>query len=111
MREKELTMKFNKQDVGVFIEGATVYSPTEQAFQVIYFAINQGFNIDRQAVWEAEQLYKTDDWKPQDYEDNDFLLEDSLEYLNTHCTDEGVVFTFVDTDFVLLDSGYDKVVE
>lgn len=104
-------MKFSKADVGVFIEGATLYSPTEQGFQIIYFAINQGFNIDRQAVWEAEQIYKTGEWSYDDYEDNDFLVEEALSFLNTKCTDDDVAFTFVDSDFVLLDSGYDKVVK
>lgn len=105
-------MKFNKQDVGVFIQGASLYTSTEQNFKILDFAVAQGFDIDEHELAHAKLDYEHNndelgyDW----FEDLGYVVEDALEYLNNNCVEKGVVFTFVDTDFVLLDSNYESMV-
>lgn len=97
-------MKFSKEDIGVFVSGATVHNPTEQTFAILDFAVSQGYEIDTDALEHAKLDYKDNEteldysW----YEDLDWALEDALGYLNTQCVEEGVAFTFRDTDFVLI---------
>lgn len=90
-------MKFSKEDVGVFVEGATLYNPTEQSFQVLRFAMSQGFEYD------FPEDTNTDDWSYDEFEDLGWAVEEAIAYLNTECCDDDVAFTFVDTDFVLVD--------
>lgn len=104
-------MKFNKEDVGLVIEGASVNNYTEQSFKILEFAYAQGFPIDHNELQHARLDYETDSDVPVDfYEDLGYVVEDALVYLNTECCEQGVVFTFVDTDFVLLDSNYESMV-
>lgn len=96
-------MKFSKEDVGVFVEGANLYDSTEQTFKILDFAISQGYEIDENELTHAKLDYQhSDNLDPDFFEQLDFALEDSLQWLNTHCTEEGVAFTFRDTDFVLI---------
>ena len=107
-------MKFNKEDVGVFVSGATVHNPTEQTFAILDFAVSQGYEMDTDALEHAKLDYKHnyDELDYSWFEDLDWALEDALGYLNTKCVDEGVVFTFWDTDFVLIDAnGLDNAQE
>lgn len=105
-------MKFGKEDVGVFVQGANLYTSTEQNFRILDFAVSQGYELDEHELAHAKLDYENNndelsyDW----YEQLDFALEDALAYLNKNCVEQGVVFTFVDTDFVLLDSNYDSMV-
>jgi hypothetical protein len=105
-------MKYSKQDIGVFIPGVTENDSVEQNFKIIDFAITNGFEIDIQELSYAKDEYANDKdelgwgW----FEDIGYVTEEALEYLNTKCVEQGVVFTFVDTDFVLLDSNYESVV-
>lgn len=98
-------MKFNKEDIGVFVSGATVNNPTEQTFAILEFAVANGYEMDTEALATAKKSYELDydslgyDW----FEELDWALEDALAYLNTKCVDSGVAFTFWDTDFVLID--------
>lgn len=104
-------MKFGKDDIGVFVEGASLYSSTEQTFKILEFAVAQGYQIDEHELAHARLDYEADrDDLPYDwYEDLGFALEDALHYLNTQCCDDGVVFTFWDTDFALIDvNGLDR---
>lgn len=105
-------MKFNKEDVGVFVEGASLHNPTEQTFKILDFAVSQGFEIDEHELSHAKLDYEfnNDELSYDWYEQLDWALEDALGYLNTKCVEQGVVFTFRDTDFVLLDSNYESVV-
>lgn len=93
-------MKFGKNDLGVYVEGASLYNPTEQSWHIVNFARNHGFNFDYDewAAVVAEENEMSDD----DYENLSYLLEDALYYLNDNCCEDGVVFTFRDTDFVLI---------
>lgn len=105
-------MKYGKSDVGVFVAGATENDSVEQNFKIIDFAITNGFKIDEQELAYAKDEYANDydalgwGW----FEDIGYVTEEALEYLNTNCVEQGVVFTFVDTDFVLLDSNYESMV-
>jgi hypothetical protein len=105
-------MKYGKSDVGVFVAGATENDSVEQNFKIIDFAITNGFEIDEQELAYAKDEYVQDKdelgwgW----FEDIGYVTEQALEYLNTNCVERGVVFTFVDTDFVLLDSNYESMV-
>lgn len=88
--------KYGYYDRGVYVSGDTLYSPTEQAYYVIQFARNEGFeaelpNFDNMAAWGVDEL-----------EDFGFLLEEAVAYLNNNCVEDGYVFTFRDTDFVLI---------
>jgi hypothetical protein len=104
-------MKFNKEDVGVVVEGATVNNYTEQSFKILEFAAAQGMYIDENELAHARLDYEADNDVPIDfYEDLGWAVEEALDYLNKNCVEQGVVFTFVDTDFVLLDSNYDSMV-
>jgi hypothetical protein len=106
-------MKFSKEDVGVFVSGSTVYNPTEQTFAVLDFAISQGFYIDENELAHYKLDYQTEDGiSYAGLEDLDYALEDALDYLNTKCCEEGVAFTFYETDFVLIDyNGLDNASE
>jgi hypothetical protein len=105
-------MKYGKSDVGVFVAGATENDSVEQNFKIIDFAITNGFEIDEQELAYAKDEYAEEKdqlgfgW----FEDIGYVTEQALEYLNKNCVERGVVFTFVDTDFVLLDSNYESVV-
>lgn len=104
-------MKFNKEDVGVFVEGASLYNSTEQSFKILEFAAAQGMYIDENELQHAKLDYELDSDVPIDfYEDLGYAVEEALDYLNKNCVEQGVVFTFVDTDFVLLDSNYESMV-
>ena len=95
-------MKFSSADAGMVIPGATVFNAEEQSIAIIAFAARQGFEVDEQELThikldlEAGLHYA--------YDDLDFVLEDALLYLNTECVEDGCVFTFRDTDFVLVGS-------
>lgn len=97
-------MKFSKDDVGVFISGATHYNATEQSFKILDFAISQGFEVDENEFAHAKLDYEhnTDELGIDWYDELYFVVEDALTYLNTNCVEEGVAFTFRDTDFVLV---------
>lgn len=104
-------MKFNKDNIGVFVEGASLYSSTEQTFKILEFAVTQGYQIDEHELSHAKLDYEFNrDELPFDwYDELDWALEHALDYLNTQCCDDGVVFTFWDTDFVLIDvNGLDR---
>lgn len=90
-------MKYGSNFAGVIIEGATLRNPTEQGFEVVRFAMSHGFKC---ILPDAN----TDNWDSVEWDMFDYLVEDAIEYLNTKCVEEGFVFTFVDTDFVLLDT-------
>lgn len=96
-------MKFNSQDAGVVIPGATVFNPEEQSINVIEFAARQGFDIDENELTHMKLDFQAGDTFDI-YDEIDYVLEDALEYLNTQCVEDGCVFTFVDTDFVLVGS-------
>lgn len=107
-------MKFGKEDVGIYVTGATVYNVEEQGFRLVDFAVSNGFEIDMTEYDKARDEYANNfdelsyDW----FEDFGWLVEDAIGYLNTHCVDSGVVFTFIDTDFVLIDvNGLDNAQE
>lgn len=94
---------FTKADRGVIIPGASVYNPTEQTFKILDFAVAQGYEIDENELTHAKLDYQHNDDLPYSFfEELDFALEDALAYLNTKCVDDGVAFTFRDTDFVLI---------
>jgi len=113
-----MKMMFTKEQVGVYVSGATVYNPTEQAFAVLDFAVAHGYKMNTDALAQSKISYEQNydelgyDW----FEELEWALEDAIGYLNTKCSEEGVAFTFRDTDFVLidyngLDSNYESVVE
>jgi hypothetical protein len=106
-------MKFSKEDIGVFVSGATLFNSTEQTFAVLDFAISQGFEIDENELAHTKLDYQSEDGLSYDaLEDLDYALEDAIAYLNTQCVEEGVAFTFRDTDFVLIDyNGLDNASE
>lgn len=97
-------MKFNQEHIGIIVSGATVNNTEEQGFEIVDFAIENGFEIDLNEYALAKQEYKTqyDDLSYDWFEDFGYLVEDAIGYLNTFCVDSGVVFTFFDTDFVLI---------
>jgi hypothetical protein len=95
-------MKFNKSDIGIIIPGATVNTITEQTFKILEFAESHGFKIDIVELTKAYEEYRKGEWEYKDEEDLGWALEEALEYLNELCTDNGVAFTFRDTDFVLI---------
>ena len=95
-------MKFSNKEAGVVIEGATLFNPTEQALAIIEFAARQGFDIDENELTHLK--LDLDAGTFDSYDELDFVLDDALVYLNTQCVDDGCVFTFVDTDFVLVGS-------
>ncbi len=98
--------KFNKSDVGVYVEGASVNNYTEQSFKILEFASAQGMYIDQNELQHARLDYETDSDVPIDfYEDLGYAVEEALDYLNKNCVEQGVAFTFVDTDLVLIDGG------
>lgn len=97
-------MKFGKEDIGVFISGASLNSITEQDFKILDFAISQGFEIDENALAHAKLDFEhnTDELDRDWYEELGYTVEDALDYLNKNCVEQGVAFTFRDTDFVLI---------
>jgi hypothetical protein len=93
------------------VEGASVNNYTEQSFKILEFASAQGMYIDHNELQHARMDYELDSDVPVDfYEDLGWAVEEALDYLNKNCVEQGVVFTFVDTDFVLLDSNYESMV-
>lgn len=105
-------IKYGKDDLGVIVEGATLYSSTEQSFKILEFASYSGMEIDDNEIAHARMDYELDrDDLPYDwFEDLGFAVEQALEWLNTNCTEKGVAFAFIDTDLVLLDSNYESMV-
>jgi hypothetical protein len=104
-------MIFTKAEAGVVIPGATVHNVTEQSFEIIRFAWRQGFDTNITELEKAYNEYLNDESSDVDLdEDLGWEVEAALDYLNSNCVD-GVVFTFVDSDLVILDSNYDGVVE
>ena len=96
-------MKYGSQFTGVIITGSTVYNFTEQGLAIVRFAMSNGFKC----LMPDSDFYS---WSPIEHDKFDYLVEDAIEYLNTKCVEDGFVFTFVDTDFVLLDSNEQIVV-
>lgn len=100
-------IKYGKEDVGVIVEGASLYSPTEQNFKILEFAAYSGMPIDQDELQHAKLDYELDSDVPIDfYEDLGWAVEEALDFLNTQCAESGVAFTFRDTDLVLV-SGED----
>ena len=96
-------MKFGKESLGVIVEGATLHSPEEQGFVIVDFAIEQGFEIDLNEYAKAKDEYKNeyDDLTYDWFEEFGFLVEDAVDYLNKECTEEGFIFGFNDSHFML----------
>jgi len=96
-------MKFNQKDVGVYVEGASLFNPTEQNLAILEFAINHGYLLTMEELQLYKDQYKSiDDLSYDWYDDLNWELEVAIQYLNNHCCEPGVAFTFVDTDFVLI---------
>lgn len=105
-------IKYGKDDLGVIVEGASLYSSTEQSFRILEFAAYSGMAIDQDEIQDARMEFELDrDDLPYDwFEDLGFAVEQALYWLNTNCTEKGVAFAFIDTDLVLLDSNYESMV-
>ena len=103
-------MKFNKDDIGVIVEGVSLYNSVEQSFKILQFAARYGLDIDENELGHAILDYETDSDVPMDfYDDLGYAVEEAIHYLNTECCEKGVAFTFRDTDFVLIgQNGLDK---
>jgi tRNA(Leu) C34 or U34 (ribose-2'-O)-methylase TrmL len=97
-------MKFSKEDIGVFIGGASLYNITEQNFKILDFAVAQGFELDENELEHAklDYIHNTDELGYDWHEELGYVVEDALHYLNTNCVEPGVAFTFRDTEFVLI---------
>ena len=97
-------IKYGKEDIGVIVEGATVNNSTEQSFKILEFASYSGMHIDDDEIQHARLDYENDfDSLPYDwFEDLGWAVEEALDFLNTQCTEDGVAFTFRDTDLVLI---------
>ena len=95
-------MKFNKDDIGVFIAGATENSYTEQSFKILEFASANGMYLDENELAHAKLDSKDNDLPIDFYDDLGYAVEEALDYLNTNCVEQGVAFTFIDTDFCLV---------
>lgn len=93
-------MKFGEKDLGVFIAGATLYNSTEQGYHIARFAHANGLEFDLEVLEEA--IKKTDEWSYDEHEEFGYLVDDSVDYLNTFCAEDGYYFTFENTDFVLV---------
>ena len=97
-------MKFSKENIGLVVSGATLHTPTEQAFAILEFAIANGYEMNTEALETAKKSYEFEydslgyDW----FEELEWELEYAIDYLNRECVEEGVAFTFRDTDFVLI---------
>lgn len=92
-------MKYGKHDLGIYVSGDSLYTPSEQAYYVIQFARQEGFDVP------APDMKNIDKWSYDDMEDFGMLLEDAVYYLNTNCTEDGYAFAFIDTDFRLIGGG------
>lgn len=97
-------IKYGKEDVGVYVEGATLRNPTEQSFEILKFASYSGMDIDDNEVEHARMDYELDDGDLgyDFYEELGWAVEDAINFLNSNCVEDGVVFTFRDTDLVLI---------
>lgn len=97
-------IKYGKEDIGVIVEGATKYSSTEQSFEILKFASYSGMDIDDNEIQHAILDYQNDDGSLgyDFFEDLGWAVEEALDFLNTQCTEDGVAFTFRDTDLVLI---------
>lgn len=97
-------IRYGLNDRGVIVEGATLYNPTEQGFKILEFASYSGMDIDDDEVQHARLDYELDDGNLgySFFEDLGWAVEEAVEFLNTHCCEDGVAFTFRDTDFVLI---------
>lgn len=104
--------KFTKDDIGVYVVGADENDPEQQALKVIEFAMHYGYDgITSEELASYKKDYEENfqdlpyDW----YEDLVDELEFAHAYLNTFKCEQGVGFTFVDTNFALIDgNGLDK---
>jgi hypothetical protein len=110
-------MKYSKDDIGIFIAGASENNSTEQSFKILEFASANGMAIDDNEIQHAKLDYQDNDDLPIDFfEDLGYAVEEALDYLNNNCCEKGVAFTFRDTDFVLisgngLDNAWKDLVE
>lgn len=95
-------MKLTKDDVGVYVTGSTLHSPTEQAFKIFYLAIGLGFKMEARLVKQLQDKYDEGELTYDDYDEIEYTLEDAIFYLNKNCVEDNLAFTFVDTDFVLI---------
>lgn len=96
-------------DLGVWIEGCTKHTPTEQNLEIIKIAINTyGWTDYSIEAWqEMYDLYLNEEVTMSDYEDLSWILDDAVEWLNNQLPD-GYYFTFEDTDFVLTHEDYEE---
>lgn len=97
--------KFTKDDIGVYVVGGDENNPEQQAIKILEFAMHYGYDG---ITSEELAAYKKDydenfqdqwlDW----YEDMADELEFALAYLNIYKCEQGVGFTFVDTNLALI---------
>lgn len=97
--------KFTKDDIGVYVVGADENNPTQQALKILEFAIHYGY--DGVSAGDVQQAAEEYNEQPNDlpyywYEDLSDELEFALAYLNNFKCEQGVGFTFVDTNFALI---------
>lgn len=95
-------MKFTKSEVGVVIPGATVHSFNEQTIEILKFAWRNGFEINKAELDKAEDEVRSGEISYDELESLGWALEEALEYLNENCVEDKLVFTFRDSDFVLI---------
>lgn len=102
-------MKFTKTEIGVIIPGSTTYSVNEQTVEILNFAWRNGFQLNKLELDRAYNEIRSGEISFDDLEALDWTLEEALTYLNKNCVEKGLVFTFRDTDFVLMGSNYDSL--
>lgn len=102
-------MKFTKSEMGVVIPGASLYSVNEQTLEILNFAWRNGFELNKRELDRAYEEVRSGEISFEDLEALDWTLEEALTYLNKNCVEKGLVFTFRDSDFVLMDSNYDSL--
>ena len=99
--------KFTKDDIGVYVVGVDENNPEEQALKILEFAVHYGYaGVTSEEVAECKKDYEENlqdlpyDW----YEHLADELEFAIAYLNIYKCEKGVGFTFVDTNFALIDA-------
>lgn len=99
--------KFTKDDIGVYVVGADENDPEQQAIKILEFAVHYGYDgITSEEVAAYKKDYEEnfqDQWLDW-HEDMADELEFALAYLNIYKCEQGVGFTFVDTNFALIDA-------
>lgn len=91
----------DESKLGVWVEGATLNSPTEQNLVIIYLAVKAGWEDYTMDSWtEMYRAFIEEEPTYDDLEQLSWILDDSIEWLNNQLTN-GYYFTFRDTDFVL----------